>query len=225
MKSIKNCVLLLSCLGLAACQAADGTSQAPDIALVNGLMSGLGAVDPNEKPIDYKPRAPLAMPAKMDALPQPETEVAANNSGNWPTKEGNREFEELKEVYAKSNGTERLTPDQMRGFTISNVDSRERRTAQDAREAELGEGAVMTRQELASGHRSNVTEETVSIESRLQRKYLTEPPTAYNEPSAAAPVPEIVRVEKTKEESALDNSLVDMRCLEETGGSCRRNRQ
>ncbi|WP_150524667.1 hypothetical protein [Roseibium sediminis] len=221
IKTIKNVVLMLACLGLAACQAADGTSQAPDTALVNSIMTGLGAVDPNEKPIDYKPRAPLAMPSKMDALPAPETAVAANQQTNWPTKEVNQEFEDLKKVYAKSTtGNERLSSEQMRGFTISGVSSKQD-TARDKREAELIEGAVMTREELKSGHKQVTTE--IDTANSLRRQYLIDPPTAYNEPSPDAPMPNIIKVEKQKgEKSALDNNLVDMRCLEETGGECRR---
>ena len=66
---VKNSAVLVLLAGLAACQAADGTSQAPDVALVDTVMKGLGAVDPNEKQIEYKPRGPLAMPAEPTATP------------------------------------------------------------------------------------------------------------------------------------------------------------
>ena len=57
-KSLLRPIALFALLGLAACQAADGTTQAPDTALVKSIMAGVGAVDPKAKPIDYKPRGP-----------------------------------------------------------------------------------------------------------------------------------------------------------------------
>lgn len=223
-KIIKNLFVMLAVLGLAGCQAADGTSQAPDTALVKSLMTGLGAVDPNEKPIEYKPRAPLAMPSKMDSLPAPDTAVAANEKTNWPTKEVNKEFEQLKKVYATSGtGSDKLTPEQMRGFTIKGT-SPKQDTALSRRQAELGTGELMTREELANGHRQVSADTTINVEQRLERKYLTEPPAAYNAPAANAPVPTIVNVKTERKRDISEGSaLLDMRCLEETGGECRRD--
>ena len=74
-------------VSIVACQSgsdgfSDGSTndEAPDVAMVRSLMEGLGAVDAKtDKKIEYTPRAPLAMPSKVDTLPPPEErEVVAS---------------------------------------------------------------------------------------------------------------------------------------------------
>ncbi|WP_417685524.1 hypothetical protein [Roseibium sp.] len=211
---------------LAGCQAADGTSQAPDTALVASLMSGLGAVDPNAKPIDYKPRAPLAMPANKSALPAPETQVAGSQSEAWPKKQNNKDLEEVRAIYASAGGRhpERLTPEQMRGINIQS--NRPRDIAAEKREQELAEGERMTNAELKaqSVSANDLTKQAnaLTINSLPARRYLTDPPTEYSIPSADAPMPEIVKEKRDAFRDEYDSAPLDMRCLEETGGDCRR---
>jgi len=221
---IKNSALLVLLAGLAACQAADGTSQSPDTALVNSIMTGLGAVDPNAKPIDYKPRAPLAMPAEPGALPEPETKVAGTESENWPKQQENAEYEELKELYATSGGFGApLTPEQMRGFKITGVTGQaERDRVAERRQQEIDDNAPLTRQEQKQEFENLQAiraQQTGLAEGTLAtRRYLTEPPTAYSTPSPDAPMPEVVSKSKsTKKPSNYDPyspKPLDPRCLE-----------
>ncbi|WP_417666623.1 hypothetical protein [Roseibium sp.] len=211
---------------LAACQAADGTSQAPDTALVASLMSGLGAVDPNAKPIEYKPRAPLAMPANSTALPEPETQVAGSNSEAWPKKSQNKDLDEVRAIYASANGRHPgvLSPEQMRGIDIKS--NRTRDTVQERRDIDIMSGERMTEAEMDTQNSSanDLTKQANAItrNSLPIRRYLTDPPTEYSVPSADAPMPDVVqtKVEPTRDE--YDSAPLDMRCLEETGGDCRR---
>ncbi|MBO6755208.1 MAG: hypothetical protein JJ902_02700 [Roseibium sp.] len=230
----KGLGVVMACAALAACQAADGTTQAPDTALVGAIMSGLGAQDPNVKPIEYRARAPLAMPASMDALPAPETELAGARSEAWPENERNPELEQVRALYAdpenvRNENTDiprrRLSPDQMRGIRIIGVtDQRRPRTAAQQREDELIGGAAMTPTELnAPTPFGGAEEEKPPATVVLQRRYLTEPPNTYNQPSPDAPLPEIIKTEERKVRDEYDgDQKVDMRCLEETGGDCRR---
>ncbi len=228
---IKNGAIAVLLTGLAACQAADGTSQAPDVALVNSFMTGLGAVDPNEKPIDYKPRAPLAMPAEPGALPEPETEVAGTDSANWPKQGDNTQFEELKELYASSNSginKQPLTPEQMRGFTITGVTGEATRDLnEERRQNGVAEGDVLTRdQQRAEWERyQQIKGQQAGLENNgvATRRYLTEPPTSYSTPSPDAPMPDVVRKDNKGKPTNYDpyaSTPIDPRCLDGQSQYC-----
>ncbi len=225
---VKRSSVLVLLAGLAACQAADGTSQAPDTALVTSMMRGLGAVDPNEKPIDYKPRAPLAMPSEPTSLPEPETNVAGTQSADWPQQQENAQLTELKQLYAKSGSQQDpLTPEQMRGFRITGVTGTEQRnrTAEE-RERELLEGDVQTSAEQkAEWERlQKITAQKAGVDQSglASRRYLIDPPTTYSTPSPDAPMPVVVKAKrKATNIDPYDDKPLDPRCLEGKSEFCR----
>ena len=210
LRTLSRPVALLALFAMAACQAADGTTQAPDTAMVSAIMSGLGAVDPKAKPIDYKPRAPLAMPAEPTALPKPETKVAGSQSKDWPAAEKSDDFDAVKALYAKksvggSDGNEntRLTPEQARGINIYNTKPRD--PVAEKRQAELDDGARMTPEEMrqqntAAGELKK--QAAGNAQDKLARRYLIEPPSEYNTPAADAPLPEVVADDEKKDASS-----------------------
>jgi len=211
LKTLSRPIALLALVALAACQAADGTTQAPDKAMVSALMSGLGAVDPKAKPIDYKPRAPLAMPAEPTALPKPETKVAGTDSADWPTADKDDDYEAVKALYAKKNiggsdGNEntRLTPEQARGINIYSTKPRDPEA--ERRQAELDDGARLTPEEMRRQNAAAADlkkQATGSTQDTLaQRRYLIEPPSEYSTPAANAPMPEIVESDRTTNASS-----------------------
>lgn len=223
-------IAVLTTALLAGCQAADGTSQAPDTALVAGLMSGLGAVDPRATPIEYKPRAPLAMPAKSGQLPEPETKIAGSQSENWPKNDQNKDLEEVRAIYASADGRHPgvLNPEQMRGINIRSNQPRD--FENERRSEELITGERMSHAEMQAQNTSanDLTQQANALsQSNLPtRRYLTEPPITYSTPSADAPMPAIVDAEQRPSNfDEYDGALVDMRCLEESGGECRRGGQ
>ncbi|WP_422375032.1 hypothetical protein [Roseibium sp.] len=229
---VKNGLVLALLAGLAACQAADGTSQAPDVALVDTVMKGLGAVDPNEKPIDYKPRAPLAMPAEPGKLPEPETNVAGVNSENWPKQRENQELTDIQQLYASSGkagsmNAEPLTPEQMRGFKITGVTGTGRDLEAERRQNEIDEGARLTRAEQkAEWERlQQLQSQQAGIDQSglATRRFLTEPPTDYSTPSPDAPMPEVVKKKDRKPSNydVYDSTPLDPRCLEGESQYCR----
>ena len=212
---------------LGACQAADGTNQAPDTALINSLLTGLGAVDPDVKPIEYSPRAPLAMPSEPTALPSPETKVAGANSADWPKEPENVELNKLKAIYAddpNADPNEPLAPAQTRGFKIRGVDlSKPRDHDADRREDEIREGSPLTAAELnaaANKRRELEPELSSQIENSLSRRnYLIEPPVAYSTPSPDAPLPQAVEVRgktRIEPEDAIKQPLTP-HCLQNPG--------
>jgi hypothetical protein len=225
---VKKSVILALVAGLAACQAADGTSQAPDIALVDSVMKGLGAVDPNEKPIDYKPRAPLAMPSEPNKLPEPETAVAGVNSADWPSQKENEQLTELKQLYAGSSRmhSEPLTPEQMRGFKITGANG-SRDLDAERRAHEITEGETLTRAEQRKEWESlqalQAQKSGIDQSGLASRRFLTEPPTGYSTPSPDAPMPEVVAKKKRRASNydEYDSEKLDPRCLEGQSAYCK----
>ncbi|TYC62345.1 hypothetical protein FMN50_04905 [Rhodobacterales bacterium] len=221
---VKKAAMLAVAAGLlGACQAADGTTQAPDTALVSAFMSGLGAVDPKEKPIDYNPRAPLALPAETAQLPAPETNVAGTNDANWPKQQESEELKEIKELYA---GTDRmhdepLTPEQMRGFKITGVTGASNRdVVEERRNTDLLEGDKMTREELrAESERAQqlkAQQAGINESGLATRRFLTEPPSKFSTPSPDAPMPEVPTKKakaSTMNKDKYDATPLDPRCL------------
>ncbi|MBD8892961.1 hypothetical protein [Roseibium litorale] len=219
-------LVLIAAAGLAACEAPDGTTQAPDTALVAGLMSGLGAVDPHAKPIEYAPRAPLAMPSNMDSLPQPETRVAGKDSPSWPQSQQNKDLAEIQEIY---KGTDRmhsgvLRSEQMRGINIRNDASIDRLA--ESRDQQVISGDKLSPAELrAQNSSANTLSREVagnSNEAGIKRRYLTDPPTKYSQSSDGSKLPEVKEDPKDANYDPFDGRPLDMKCLEETGGTCQR---
>ncbi|MEP3048530.1 MAG: hypothetical protein ABJL55_14430 [Roseibium sp.] len=226
---VKNSIVFVMLAGLVACQAADGTSQAPDTALVGSIMRGLGAVDPNAKQIEYKPRAPLAMPAEAGKLPEPETAAAGLDDADWPKQQESQELTELKALYAKrgQSADDALTPEQMRGFKITGVTGTANRDlVAERRDEDVSDGEPLTKAEQEEEWKR--LQELKAQEANLQgdglpaRRYLTEPPSAYSTPSPDAPMPDVTEKKnkkKTWRKSA--NAPLDPRCLEGDTDYCK----
>ncbi len=194
-------VVLAGVLGACAGGGADGfddgtTSEAPDTALIRGLMEGMGAVDPKSDPIDYKPRAPLAMPTKMTDLPPPEEKHVAKN---WP-KTDNSELDELRAIYAETplNG-KRLTPEQMAGVPALAAATRPRDVEAERQENYEVEGGRLTLDQMKNS-KAKIgkvdTSELYTPDGQVKRRYLVEPPVEYSTPAPNAPL-----VASTRDES------------------------
>lgn len=156
----------------------------PDEALVKSLMAGLGAVDPNEKPIEYAPRAPLAMPSKTDEqnpLPQPEDPQTA---ADWPT-DDQADLARVRAAYATSPLGERLTPEQQKGLPILSG-KKERDLEAERNEAAEFDGERLTPEELKQGFAKPKEVDTTSLfgpDGQPVRRYLIDPPVEYSTPA------------------------------------------
>lgn len=62
---------------------AENADEVEDEGLVKGIMTGIGAIDPRERPIEYRPRAALVVPPKKD-LRTPENTDAALAGKQFP---------------------------------------------------------------------------------------------------------------------------------------------
>ncbi|MDN3718319.1 hypothetical protein QW131_01420 [Roseibium salinum] len=183
-----------------------------------------------KKPIDYKPRGPLAMPAEASKLPEPETNVAGVNSADWPKQDESQELNDLKKIYASSGkrgsmNSEPLNPEQMRGFKITGVTGQNRNLEQEQRDAELGQGELLTREEQRAEwerlQKLKAQQAGLDESGLANRRYLTEPPTTYSTPSPDAPMPEIVKNDKkAANRDIYDSTPLHPRCLEGDSSYC-----
>ncbi len=191
-------------LTLVACQhGADGfndgskSDEAPDVAMVRALMEGLGAVDAKSQPkIDYKPRAPLAMPASLDTLPQPEDEKVV---ANWP-EQNDDQLKKIQEIYRSNADLDkegRSNIYQSRGIKELAAGSSDRNVQAEIRQEQRLEDARLKPNEL--NQRVGVAKQDTAMfdaSGKPVRRYLIEPPTEYSTPSADAPMAEPTRVEQ-----------------------------
>jgi hypothetical protein len=190
-KSVKKTVgasaILLLCGLMAGCASSsdgfvtEGTDQeAPDTNLVKGVMAGLGAIDPHEKPIEYKPRAPLVVPPKRDL--RPPVEPGSAPSANFP-----RNPEDVAdEARRAALGNDQpgrdgriMTPDELARYAIPGTGRVDRYDPNPGRKLSPDEmkGQGMVNAEAVK-RAANPT----------GRRTLTEPPDAYSKPSPNAPV-------------------------------------
>ncbi|SDT91446.1 hypothetical protein [Stappia sp. ES.058] len=208
-----------SALLLAACQTGsdgfnDGTEadEAPDTAMIRGLMEGLGAVDAkSEAKIEYTPRAPLAMPGKLDALPPPEE---SQQVANWPT-QNDQGLKRIQEVYRNDgrgssdlDGDGRSNARQSRGIQqlVSGGDGRdyaaERQNEDRLESGKMKPNELNQRVGVAETSAIPVDDNGVPI-----RRYLIEPPTAYSTPSADAPMAAPKTVDRAPEISTTEQIM------------------
>ncbi|NRG19841.1 hypothetical protein HPQ64_19280 [Rhizobiales bacterium] len=157
----------------------------PDEALVRSLMAGLGAVDPKEKPIEYAPRAPLAMPSKTDEespLPPPEDPQTA---ADWPT-DDQTDLARVRAAYASSPLGVRLTPEQQKGLPqLAGLKERDLETERE--EAAEFDGERLTPEELKQGFSKPKDDvNTTSLfgpDGKPVRRFLIDPPIEYSTPA------------------------------------------
>lgn len=185
--------------------------QAPDTALMSSVVAGLGGVDPNKKPIEYKPRSPLAMPPSTSDLPPPEAEGTAEaNTGQWPVSPEELDAERRKkgtlaEMKRLENmeKSQRLSKEELEAGRIPGQRENRVLTYEERRDEDNAVPRRLSRAEM-SGLRVN-TPETIEYKPGEvpERRYLIEPPTKYREPSPEAAVAE-------PEDKGLNSWIPDM---------------
>jgi hypothetical protein len=153
-----------------------GTGKTANQQLVEDL-TGILSLGPKERPkIDYKPRPDLVKPETTAVLPPPQDDVTTASSAAWPESPEQR----LARIRAEATAN-RDNPLYRPSVQVDHPGSASTTPAQSAQ----------VRQALAENNGA------VS-----RRKYLSEPPLVYREPSATAPVGELGEDEWKKERSA-----------------------
>lgn len=188
-KALGASALLILCGLLAGCaSSSDGYVEegsdtgAPDTNLVKGIMTSMGAIDPHEKRVEYKPRAPLVVPPRRD-LRNPQDPNAATPA-SFP-KNPEDQAEEARraalEAEAGRGGKDGrvMTPEELSRWAIPGSG---RNIAIDT-----NPGRKLSPEEM-SGQSAVQADAVKRAANPTGRRTLTEPPDTYSKPSANAPV-------------------------------------
>lgn len=178
--------VLASGLSLAACAngpgfedegSKDGTLEEN---AVKAVMTGLGAIDPHEKPIEYKPRPNLVVPPKRD-LPSPQSGTVAN--AYFPRNPEDVAEERRAEAIKNDTGANGrvMSPEELARYRMPGAGKAER--GPDDRER-----ARPLSPEQMQGQFVATADAIKRAENPGQRQSLIEPPIDYRKPSANAPV-------------------------------------
>ncbi len=181
---ITGTVLLAFSMVVSGCisTATYGTGEAPEMSIIKGVTGGLTGVGKAKEKVEYKPRAPLVMPPE-NSLPAPVATAAADP--NWPVEADSAGAEA--EVDALGD-TSRSDPNYVRKLKplVGALPANKRPASYDPeRESDRAhleglrnpDARKKFKAALADAEGTNTTE----------RRYLTDPPTAYREPAETAP--------------------------------------
>lgn len=149
-----------------------------DTNLMKGVMQGLGAIDPNEKAIDYKPRAPLVVPPNRN-LPPPRD--AASADPRFPRNPEEVADEQRRAAAKGDKGRDGhiMTPEELAKYAMPGAGRIER--------YDPDPGRRLSPDQLRGQGMSN-DEAVKRAANPTGRKTLIEPPDQYRKPSPNAPV-------------------------------------
>lgn len=184
--------LSVAAAGLAAALAVPPPAHAQSI--LRDIMADIGMMPPSQKPIDYRERAPLAIPKSLD-LPKPEAANAATAGVAWPKDpdESRRKAAEKKVQPGETNWNGPVLIGQYEiAVPLSPTELRRERMEAQAITHPGGETATestysahrLTPAELKRGAKK--ADVTASI-AEPPRHSLTDPPPGYRVPAADAP--------------------------------------
>lgn len=167
-----------------------GTGKTSGEQLVSDIDGMLSLGSTNKADISYTPRAELIRPKDKSVLPTPQDAVDATNNPNWPESPERRSARIQAEADAREAGGGPVSPDVLLADK-EGVSDEERagNTVARRRIRDRDSGSPISPQELNAG-RDAFKKRLVESQqgSPAQRKYLSEPPVNYRQPSASAPV-------------------------------------
>lgn len=174
--------------------------------LMKRVLSGLGIIESDKAPINYRERPPLVLPPSVKngnlALPAPQNSIATQNA-NWPKEPDDKKaIKTARPVTISASQGRKLTPDEMSA-------------ARSGILPQKGGGIIVTEPtstnptlggRLFSGF--NQKEELLEFKGEGIRSSLIEPPPGYRTPSANQPFGPVGKT-VYKEPTAADNEKVD----------------
>ena len=180
--SLPLCAVLVAASVMGGCSRTYGTGQAPEMALFREMTGGFMGKGQKE-PIQYQPRAPLVAPPTAGQLPAP-VEVAEAASANWPVdpdQSVERRTYGNEADYDPQAEYQRLRPlaEMMPEVSSSRPDPDRIQPAYDI---------VNSKQQREEFQKALAESKGYG---RTERKYLTDPPTAYRAPAETAPMEEV----------------------------------
>ena len=171
-------------LGGCAMTSTYGTGEAPELALLHEVTGGL-VTKPKKNKIDYEPRAPLVMPSS-DALPPP-AEAAAATDPNWPADPNQPVLASAASGEDFSGATAREQYKQTRplaGLLPGGATTPGPRSDNDVDRQATYEFIRQSRQQHATFDKALADANGFNPN---ERRYLTDPPLGYEQPTDTAP--------------------------------------
>ena len=177
-----------SVLALAGCGATYGTGKTSEMQLLEDVSNVLALGPRDKEAIDYKPRPALVKPPSTAVLPQPQENIAStSNNPAWPESPEQRLARVRADATANQNDPAYRSPvvrevpvpvaqEETRDF--SKLSAKEQRAEFQRRRAMVNQGDPTT------------------------RRYLSDPPLDYRQPSATAATDELGKDEAQKEREA-----------------------
>lgn len=187
--------------GAAFVLVAAPAAQAQEGGFFQGVFSAIGLAEPDRPAIDYRERAPLVVPPDLQRLPPPAAADAAAADPSWP--------QDPDVASARARAIDANTPAPERADAFEGIGRR--MTADELRRGRVA-GAGLggpARTEWAPAERGlggananpawippqtlrrmDEAQRARAEETRLQRRFLTDPPQAYLVPDPNAPMPE-----------------------------------
>ncbi len=194
MRGVSALALVLAAASLSGCLGPTyGTGKSAGAQLFDDLDGMLAMGPKNKDEIDYSPRAELVRPKDKNVLPAPQDTVSAANAPNWPESPEQRRARIRANADRLNKGDGPLGPEVLMAEKEGVTDEeRARNTVGSYGQNNNGRGdmgRVLTPDELNAGREQFKKRLAESRQgSAASRKYLSEPPLAYRQPSASAPV-------------------------------------
>ncbi len=199
-RAIASALLAASGLGVTGCVSGPtyGTDKTATEQLV-GDVTGILSLAPKDRPqIEYKPRPELVKPVKGDVatLPTPQDGVAMTENPAWP------ESPEQRRARLRADATSNIDkpgfrPQITNDMPIATAAAEPRGTNERFRESGITPIGAPTLAQKGAEIKKRLAETQQG--SPASRRYLSEPPLDYRQPSATAPVGEIGEDEVKKE--------------------------
>ncbi|WP_310621126.1 hypothetical protein [Flexibacterium corallicola] len=206
---LKTSAATTLCLAVAGCVSgtdgfSDGTEKTKaEGDLIGSVLTVIGAKASKGEPISYTERAPLVMPSDRKRLPTPDERAVADLAANWPKDTRDQEMAELREFFKTEDGKP-LTAAQMAAAheLTKNLPKQQRNRIRELQDERIMDGKPLTPRELQQMSRdfkaakAKIADDKTALceltsdnevdlaTCKLERRYLTQPPQAYNIPAA-----------------------------------------
>ena len=180
---------LVMAVGAARAQDDDDEEKTFDEKFIEGIMTGLGGTNMENRGIDYRERSPLVVPPKLD-LPPPAQASQEVNAPNWP-----KDPDEARRKAAAANRKKSINPlEASRTLSPSELNPPGTRGAPARRKDEGGapgeasNSMVLSPSQLGvktsfSSIFGSAKKESAPFTGEPARESLTQPPSGYQTPS------------------------------------------
>jgi len=193
--------LVLCGAAVSGCMSAPtyGTDKTSTEQLMGDVSGILSLAPPKRVPIDYKPRPELVKPAKGDTvLPAPQDSIVSADSSAWPESPEQKRAR-LRKVATENQDNPNFKPQIENDLPIATA-SQSRDSRVTDRSLDAGVRTPMERSaELQQREQFNKRLAETRQGDEAKRKYLSEPPIAYRQPSDTAPTGDVGEDEFKKE--------------------------